>query len=94
MTKYEVKRTSTFKKDYKRITKQGLPREEIEAVVRVLAEGEPLNKKYRDHALSGIWKGHRGCHIRPDWVLIYKYIDDVLVLSLSRTGSHSEVYDM
>jgi len=93
MTKYEVKLTSRFKKDYKRIRKQGLAIEELQKVVSVLADGKKLDNNYNDHELSGSWSGYRECHIRPDWLLIYKYYEDILVLSLTRTGSHNELFD-
>ncbi|WP_407717246.1 type II toxin-antitoxin system YafQ family toxin [Mobiluncus porci] len=54
-------------------------------------QGKALDRKYLDHALTGNWKGFRDCHIEPDWVLIYRIYEDVLVLTLSRTGSHSEL---
>lgn len=53
--------------------------------------GESLPEKFRDHALSGNWHGHRECHILPDWLLIYRIEKDVLILTLSRTGSHSDL---
>ena len=62
-------------------------------VVALLAMGEPLPEKNRDHDLSGDWVGHRECHIQPDWLLIYRIEDDVLVLTLARTGTHSDLFD-
>ncbi len=91
MTKYTVKFTSQFKKDYKLAIKRGLNIALLENVISKLANGEPLEEKNVDHALSGNWAGHRECHIQPDWLLIYRIFDDVLVLSLSRTGSHSDL---
>ena len=91
MTKYTVKPTTQFKKDYKRAIKRGLEIELLEDVVTKLANGEPLDEKNYDHALSGNWVGHRECHIQPDWLLIYRIDDDILVLTLTRTGTHSEL---
>ena len=85
-TKYTVKYTTGFKKDYKRAIKRGMKIELLEQVVALLAMGEPLPEKNRDHDLSGDWVGHRECHILPDWLLIYRIEDDVLVLTLARTG--------
>ena len=68
-TKYTVKPTTQFKKDYKRAMKRGLKIGLLENVVAALAMGEPLPEKNRDHALSGNWAGHRECHILPDWLL-------------------------
>ena len=89
--KYTVKPTSQFKKDFKLAIKRGLKIGLLEEVVALLAMGEALPEKYSDHALSGNWRGHRECHIQPDWLLIYRYDDDVLVLTLTRTGTHSDL---
>lgn len=92
-TKYTVKPTTQFKKDYKRAMKRGLKIELLEKVVELLAMGEVLPEKNRDHELSGNWGGHRECHIQPDWLLVYRIEDDVLVLTLARTGTHSDLFD-
>ena len=91
-TKYTVKYTSTFKKDYKRAIKRGLNIEMLEHIVELLSMGKPLPDKNRDHELSGDWVGHRECHIQPDWLLIYRLDDNVLILTLTRTGSHSDLF--
>ena len=90
--KYSIERTSRFKKDFKLAEKQGLNIKELEVVVTMLANGEVLPERYKDHELRGNYKGHRECHIEPDWLLIYKITEDVLILSLVRTGSHSNLY--
>ena len=64
----------------------------LDAVISALANGQTLEERYRDHALSGKWKRHRECHIEPDWLLIYLREDDTLVLTLSRTGTHSDLF--
>lgn len=64
----------------------------LEQIVSTLAMGETLPEKHKDHALTGDWEGHRGCHIQPDWLLIYRTEDNVLVLTLARTGSHSDLF--
>lgn len=92
-TKYTVKPTTQFKKDYKRAMKRGLKIELLEKVVELLAMGEALPEKNRDHELSGNWGGHCECHIQPDWRLVYRIEDDVLVLTLARTGTHSDLFD-
>ena len=92
MTKYTVKYTSQFKKDYKLAKKRGLKMNLLDEIIIKLANGEALPDKNFAHSLSGNWTGHRECHIQPDWLLIYRFIDDVLVLSLSRTGSHSDLF--
>ena len=94
MTKYEVKYTTQFKKDYKLAKKQGKNLTLLKQIVSALAEGKQLSEKYRDHALSGEWKGHRECHLQPDWLLIYYYDNNTLVLTLTRLGSHSMILDI
>ena len=69
-TKYIVKPTSQFKRDFKLAMKRGLRLELLEEVVAALAMGEPLPDRNRDHALTGSWSGYRECHILPDWLLI------------------------
>ena len=90
--KYTVKPTTQFKKDYKLAMRRGLDISLLEGVIADLAIGISLPEKNRDHALSGNWVGHRECHVLPDWLLIYRIEDDVLVLTLSRTGSHSDLF--
>lgn len=92
-TKYIVKPTSQFKRDFKLAMRRGLRMELLEEVVAALAMGEPLPDRNRDHALTGSWSGYRECHILPDWLLIYRIVDEVLVLTLARTGSHSDLFD-
>lgn len=92
MTKYTIKHTTQFKKDYKLAKKRHLDTDLLRDIIAKLANGETLPDKYRDHALSGNWIGHRECHINPDWLLIYRYEDDVLVLTLARTGTHSDLF--
>lgn len=91
-TKYIVKSTSQFKKDYKRAIKRGANVRLLQEVVDLLAMGEPLPKKNRDHALTGDWIGHRECHIAPDWLLLYRVDGNVLTLTLTHTGSHSDIF--
>ena len=91
--KRDVIWTSQFKKDYKMAIKRHLKTELLDDVIRLLASGEKLPQKYKDHQLSGNWSKHRECHIEPDWLLIYYVDDNLLVLTLSRTGSHSDLYD-
>lgn len=90
--KYEVKFTAQFKRDLKLAKKRGKDIEKLFAVVEKLANGEALEVKFRDHDLSGDYKGCRECHIEPDWLLIYEVVNDVLVLMLYRVGSHSELF--
>ena len=86
-----IKKTTQFKKDFKRILKQGYDIKELENVIRKLANQEKLEERYCDHQLNGEWQDFRECHIRPDWLLIYLVKSDELILTLTRTGSHSEL---
>ena len=88
--KYEVKFTNQFKKDLKLAKKQNKDLDKLFEIVNILAEGGTLDEKYRDHDLSGNYKGTRECHIEPDWLLVYELRNDVLVLMLYRLGTHSE----
>ena len=88
--KYEIKPSSRFKRDMKLVKKRGYDQRLIENVIRTLAAGEELDKKYRDHLLLGDYAGFHECHITPDWLLIYQIYEEELYLLLSRTGSHSE----
>ena len=90
--KYEVKFTAQFKRDYKRIKKRKFNITELQAVVAMLAEGKTLPETYRDHALIGSYRNARECHIKPDWLLIYSISNEILVLELMRTGSHSDLF--
>lgn len=90
--KRDIVWTSRFKKDYKLCMKRHLDMDLIDDVIRILARGETLPAVYKDHALSGDWSGHRECHIQPDWLLVYRIEDDVLVLTLARTGTHSDLF--
>jgi len=90
--KYEIISTGRFKKDLKTVLKRGYDPKLIASVVEIIASGEPLPEKYKDHSLSGNWINHRECHITPDWLLVYKIDSDILVLTLTRTGTHSDLF--
>ena len=90
--KYKIKFTSRFKKDLKQAKRQGKDIEKLFEIIEKLAKDEILDEKYRDHSLTGNYKGTRECHIEPDFLLIYEKIEKVLVLSLVRIGSHSDLF--
>lgn len=92
--KYTVKHTSAFKKAYKRCIKQHLDISLLDEVIERLASGAPLDNKYHDHALSGKLAGFSECHIKPDWLLLYRINNNILVLTLIDTGSHAELLKM
>ena len=83
-----------FKKDYKKAIKRGFNPKELEKVISMLCNEQPLPERYRDHALinSRQYKDVRECHIQPDWLLIYRIVRDRLILKLIRTGSHSDLF--
>ena len=86
--------TGQFKRDYKLALKRGCDPKKLEEVVEILCREEPLPLSYRDHALTNSrnYKDMREWHIEPDWLLVYKVVQDVLVLKLIRTGSHSDLF--
>lgn len=86
--------TGQFRRDYKRIKKRGYDTKLLEDIIQTLLEEKPLPLKHRDHALSGNYAGFRECHIQPDWLLIYTIQRNRLILTVSRTGSHSDLFQM
>lgn len=93
-TLYEIKTTATFKKNIKKAIKQGKNIKKLKYVITKLANKEPLDFKYKDHNLINDknYSDCKECHIDPDWLLVYKYIDSSLILLLIATGSHSELF--
>ncbi len=89
---YQVQWTNQYKKDVKLAKKRNYKMEELYSVVEKLANDEILDERYHDHNLEGNWEGHRELHIRPDWLLIYQKKDNLLILELSRTGTHSDLF--
>ena len=92
--KYQLAISGKFKKSLKIAKKRGLDISLLNYVVDKLLQGIPLEANYRDHALSGNYKGYRECHIQPDWLLIYLIEDDILTLTLVDTGTHSDLFKM
>ena len=90
--KYTLKPTSQFKKDLKLMKKRGNDLTLLEEVLSLLADGKPLAEKYRNHILTGDFVGCSECHIKPDWLLVYEYDEEILYLYLLRTGSHSDLF--
>lgn len=87
-----IKYQTAFRKDYKKIKKRGYNLRLFEQVVELLASETPLPQKYKDHALIGDYAGCRECHIEPDWLLVYEVNETELVLYLTRTGTHSDLF--
>lgn len=90
--KYKIEISSKFKKDVKLIKKRGYALPQLKIVIDLLVEGKGLPSKYKDHALTGNYSGYRECHINPDWLLIYRVHEDILILALARTGTHSDLF--
>ena len=84
--------TTQFRKDLKRARKRGCDMSKLDVVLQTLLKEEALADKYRDHALTGNYIGFRECHIEPDWLLIYAINQGQLILTASRTGSHSDLF--
>lgn len=90
---YEIKRTSQFKKDFKKAQKQGKNLERLANVVTLLSKGENLPEEYLDHPLLNYQSKFRECHIEPDFLLVYEIRKKYLILRLIRLGSHSELFN-
>ena len=88
----DVVLSNQFKKDLKLASKRGYDLNLLNNVVEKLANEEVLDAKYKEHELSGNYKGFKECHIQPDWLVIYRSENDILVLTLTRTGTHSELF--
>ena len=85
--------TTQYKKDLKLALKRNLPEEKLNEVIKKLAQDIQLPEVNLDHPLKGQYKGCRGCHIQPDWLLIYSKEDRINLLSLVRTGTHSDLFE-
>ncbi len=84
--------TSKFKKDYKLAKKRHLDMQLLDDVIRKLSRGEQLEPQNNDHILTENWSGYHECHIQPNWLLIYKIDNNQLILTLTRTGTHSDLF--
>lgn len=90
--KYNVRPTTKFQKDLKRVQRRGYDISLLTDIIKKLAAGEALPEKNKDHSLIGNYAGCRECHITPDWLLIYEVVDEDLFLYLTRTGTHSDLF--
>lgn len=90
----KVKYSSRFKKGLRLAVKRGLDISLLEEIVEKIKTRVPLEAKYKDHPLSGNYKGFRECHLQPDWLLIYLIEDDILTLTLVATGTHADLFKM
>ena len=85
--------TGQFRKDEKLARKRGLEISLLMSVIQTLLEEKPLDPKYKDHPLTGNYSGFRECHIQPNWLLIYTVNKGRLILTVSRTGTHTDLFD-
>lgn len=74
------------------MTRSGLDMTLLDGIILDLARQKALDRKYRDHELSGEWRGYRELHVKPDWMLIYRIEQDILLLSLARSGTHAQLF--
>ena len=84
--------TTQFKKDYKLAKKRHMNIELLDDIIRILSRGGKLPEKNKDHGFAGNWSGYRECHILPDWLLVYRINNEVLILTLVRSGPHSDLF--
>lgn len=89
---YELKRTKKFRKDVKSMIKRGKNPELLLELIDRLQHDEALASKHHDHELTGDYAGFRECHIEPDWLLVYRKNNRYLILTMVRTGSHSDLF--
>ncbi len=91
---YTIFPSNRYEKDIRRLKKSGANLNKLDQVIDMLSVGKELPDKYRDHELKGLLNGTRGCHIAPDWLLLYKKNSEKLILLLLRTGSHRDVLEI
>ena len=87
-----VRPSGKFRKDLKRLKRRGYDIPLLTEVIKKLANEEELPEKYQDHILIGDYAGCHECHIAPDWLLVYEIENDDLLLYLTRTGTHSDIF--
>lgn len=92
MIEYSIEFTHQYLKDLKLARKCGLDEEKLNCIIYTLAQGKELPRKNRDHMLTGNYRGLRECHITPDWLLIYERKEILKIVTLVRTGSHSDLF--
>ena len=84
--------TTQFKKDLKRIRKRGYDLSKLDDILQKLRAEESLPEKNHDHDLTGDYKGFRECHVESDWLLVYTVDNEKIILTASRTGTHSDLF--
>ena len=91
---YDIRYSNRIKRDIKKMKRRGKDLSKLSDVLNLLASGNPLPARYRDHMLTENFAGMRECHIEPDWLLIYQIFEDTLVLLATATGSHADLFRM
>lgn len=91
--KYKLRVSTRFTKDLKIITKRGYDLKRLRFIIDELAKGNGLSPMFKDHPLKGEYRGKRECHIYPNWILVYEIYEEVLILELCRTGTHSDIFE-
>ena len=89
---YKIVYTNRMKKDVKLMKKRGKDINKLVNILSLLSKGTPLSAQYKDHSLTGNLQDFRECHIEPDWLLLYQIYDDMLILSATATGSHTDLF--
>ena len=90
--KYAIQKTSQYKKDFKLALKRNSDIQKLQEIITILANGDTLPESCFDHPLRGNYSGYRECHVEPDWLLVYKITESILILTLYRTGTHSDLF--
>lgn len=89
---YQLEQTGKFKKDIKIAKKRGLDMQLLDEVVTHLVENGTLPQKNKPHKLTGNYKGFWECHVQPDWLLVWEQNDTIRLITLTRTGTHSDLF--
>ena len=89
---YKIKTTNTFEKDFVKCLKRNLDVNELGEVLEILEVSGKLPRKYKSHFLSGKFSGYLECHIKPDWLLIWRQNNKTKIIELARTGTHSDLF--
>ena len=89
---YKIVASRKFQKDFKKALKRGLKESLLKDVALLLEKSGNLPPKFKSHKLSGKYNGLWECHIQPDWLLIWDQDEEVRLITLLRTGSHSDLF--
>jgi mRNA interferase YafQ len=95
MSKYNPEYTTRFRRNRRLLIKRGYDMSKLEVTIDLLLKGDPMPPEYRDHTLKGNYVGYRECHVggEGDWLLVYKIHEDKLILVLTETGTHADLFE-